>query len=156
MLRKHEQMMELCVAGSKIFSTCGKRQYMCILTNGSNHIVGMGYNGGPSGKKHCKDGGCPRFVEDSPSGSNYDNCIAVHAEQNAFLHSDYSAKPENLYVNGMPCFTCAKLIVNSTVRFVFGFVDTSYQGYEETLTFFQENGVYFYDCEFMEDASKQD
>ena len=129
------------MASAHIFSTCGKRQYAAVLTDESNHVLGMGYNGGPPGAKHCKDGGCPRFLANSPSGSNYDNCIAVHAEQNAFLHSDYTSKPTKLYVNGMPCFTCAKLIVNSTVKHVFCFEDSSYQDYEETLNFFTNHGV---------------
>jgi dCMP deaminase len=95
----------------------------------------MGYNGGPSGATHCTDGGCPRMARNSPSGSNYDDCIATHAEQNAFLHSDYSAKPTKLYVNGPPCFTCMKLIVNSTVKEVYYLPDVSYHGHDQVVDF---------------------
>lgn len=141
MSRKDYQMMELCMRSAEIFSTCGKRQYTAILTDEANHIVGMGYNGGPPKAKHCRDGGCPRFLADSQSGTSYDNCIAVHAEQNAFLHSDYSSNPTKLYVNGMPCYTCAKLIVNSTVKELFCFEDKSYIQYEETLEFLTTNNI---------------
>lgn len=139
--RKDEQFVRLCEQGAEIFSTCGKRQYMAILTNDSNHIVGVGYNGGPSGARHCKDGGCPRFLKNTISGSNYDDCIAVHAEQNAFLHSDFNARPSSLYVNGMPCFTCAKLIVNSTVKRVIIIYDDSYIQHEATMGFLADNKV---------------
>jgi len=135
-----QQFMMLAKQGAKIFSTCGKRQYMCILTDENDYIVGMGYNGGPSGIPHCVDGGCPRFQENSPPGSNYDNCIAIHAEQNAFLHSDHS-KARNLYVNGPPCFTCAKLIANSSVSDVHFIVDASYTEFEQSRVIMMDSGI---------------
>lgn len=124
--RKDIQFMKMCVAMSTVFATCAKRQYAAILTDDLGHIVGTGYNGGPRGMAHCVDGGCPRMLENSPHGSNYDNCIAIHAEANAFLHSDYSSRPTKLYVNGPPCFSCAKLIANSTVTDVYYFEDSGY------------------------------
>lgn len=99
----------------------------------------MGYNGGPSGTKHCKDGGCPRMQEGSAPGSNYDNCIAIHAEQNAFLNSVSDAK--YLVVNGPPCFTCAKLIVNSTVDEVYYLEDPEYKTFDTVREFMVSNGV---------------
>jgi dCMP deaminase len=131
--------MEFCIAGAKIFSTCGKRRYMAVLLDGRHRVVGVGYNGGPSGMEHCEDGGCPRFLENSPSGSNYDNCIAIHAEQNAFLNC--VADPKILFVNGPPCYTCAKLIVNSTVEEVHYVVDPSYKDWERVEKFMKDNGI---------------
>ncbi len=138
---KDIQFLRFCVAGSSIFSTCGKRQYMAILADDDYMVLGLGYNGGPKGSKHCKDGGCPRLEEQSPSGSNYDNCISIHAEQNAFLHSDHSSRPTKLFVNGPPCFTCAKLIVNSTVNKVCYVRDESYVEWANIARFLNENGV---------------
>lgn len=125
--RKDLQFMKTCIEMSKIFGTCGKRQYAAILVDELGHIVGTGYNGGPRGTQHCVDGGCPRLIQNSPHGSNYDNCIAIHAEANAFLHSDYSSRPTKLYVNGPPCFSCAKLIANSTVKDVYYIEDIGYK-----------------------------
>lgn len=125
--RKDLQFMKTCVEMAKIFATCGKRQYAAILVDELGHIVGTGYNGGPRGAVHCVDGGCPRLILNSAHGSNYDNCIAIHAEANAFLHSDYSSRPTKLYVNGPPCFSCAKLIANSTVQDVYYIEDLGYQ-----------------------------
>ena len=139
--RKDKQFMQMCIDHADIFSTCGKKQYTAVLVDSHGHVVGIGYNGGPRGFKHCEDGGCPRFAENSPSGSNYDNCIAVHAEQNAFLHSDYSAHPVKMYVNGPPCFTCAKLIANSTVETVYYLEDQSYTKWKEVKSFLNKAKV---------------
>lgn len=133
--------MKMCVDYSNIFSTCGKKKYTAVLVDDNGHVVGIGYNGGPKGFEHCEDGGCPRLIDGSPSGSNYDNCIAVHAEQNAFLHSDYSAKPVKIYVNGPPCFTCAKLIANSTVKSVYYSPDKSYKDWDRVNSFLSKAAI---------------
>jgi dCMP deaminase len=114
---------------------------MAILTDDDYMVHGFGYNGGAPKSAHCEDGGCQRLEEGSESGSVYDNCIAVHAEQNAFLHSDYTSKPTKLFVNGPPCFTCAKIIVNSSVKTVFYIRDESYAKWGEISRFMKENGV---------------
>lgn len=119
-----------CEMSAKLYSTCGKRQYFAIVLDSNGHIVGTGYNGGPAGTKHCNEGGCPRLAEGSPSGSNYDNCIAIHAEANAFLHSDYSDRRDGrgtIFVNGTPCYGCAKLIANSYVERVVCIADDTYE-----------------------------
>lgn len=139
--RKDNQFMDLCYSIAKIFSTCNKRQYAAILVNDLNHIIGMGYNGGPSNFMHCNDGGCQRSINNSPNGSSYDDCIAIHAEANAFLHSDYASSPTKLYVNGPPCFSCAKLIANSTVKKVYYVSDNNYLTWEYVESFLQKAGV---------------
>lgn len=133
--------MKLCLDIANNFSTCGKKKYGALLLDEKNHVVGMGYNGGPSKFKHCEDGGCPRLKENSPSGSSYDNCIAVHAEQNALLHSDYSSDPKKIYVNGPPCFTCAKLIANSTIEFVYYKIDPNYKDWDNVRSFLLKAGI---------------
>lgn len=52
-----------------------------------------------------------------PAYSDYDNCIACHAEVNALLYSD-RAKVEGgtLYITDEPCTACRKVIANSGVR----------------------------------------
>lgn len=140
-IRKDKQYLELCFSAAKIFSTCGKKKYAAVLVDKDDHIVGIGYNGGPRGFQHCDEGGCPRFKEMSLSGSNYDNCIAVHAEANALLHSDYSSKPTKLYVNGPPCFSCAKLVANSTIEEVYYVKDESYFEWKNIEAFLNKAGV---------------
>ena len=51
-------------------------------------IIATGYNGVPAGMPNCLDGGCLRCQNPNgrfPSGTGYDLCICVHAEQNAIL-----------------------------------------------------------------------
>ena len=141
MNRKDEQYMELCSSISKIFSTCAKRKYAAISVDEYGHIVGVGYNGGPSGVKHCDEGGCPRLTQGSENGSIYDNCIAIHAEANALLHSDYSSRAKKMYINGPPCFSCAKLIANSTVDTVYCLSDQSYKEWPKVKKFLSECSV---------------
>lgn len=102
--------------GAEIFSTCGKGRYMAVIVDANGYVAGVGYNGGPHGWVHCVDGGCPRYLEDTPSGSDYSNCIAIHAEQNSLLHSAGSVRGATVYVNGEVCFTCAKLLANASIR----------------------------------------
>lgn len=147
LINKDIQYMRACVSFAEIFSTCSKRQYAAIVLDKNNYIVGMGYNGGPSGMVHCKDGGCPRQIEQSLNGALYDNCIAVHAEQNALLHCDYSSNPQKIYVNGPPCFTCAKLIANSTIKNVYYIHDNNYIQWEKINDFLLQCGVTTYRIE---------
>lgn len=115
---KDRKWIQMCVDGAQRFSTCGRRQYFAIIVDLNGHVLGTGYNGGPSGTLHCNEGGCPRLYSDSAPGVDYTNCIAIHAEANALLHSDYITRQlgGTLYVNGAPCSDCAKLIANSGLR----------------------------------------
>jgi len=137
--KKDIQYIQMCISMSEIFSTCSKRKYAAILVDEYGHIVGVGYNGGPKNMVHCSDGGCPRVTDNSPNGSMYDNCIAIHAEANAFLHSDYSARPKKIYINGPPCFSCAKLIANSTVEKIYYIKDNNYLDWEKVKSFLVQN-----------------
>lgn len=131
------------VTGAELFSTCGKGKYMAIIVDVHGHVVGIGYNGGPKGWLHCEDGGCPRLTQGSPSGSSYDNCIAIHAEANALLHADYTQYRGGgtIYVNGLSCFGCAKLIANSGLSKV-GYVEGRIQAdADQVLDYWETCGI---------------
>ena len=114
--QKEVKWMQWAHKGAEIFSTCGKRQYMAIVLDEVGHVVATGYNGTPPGTKHCIDGGCERFKQGSAPGSSYDNCDALHAEQNALIRAEpHRTRGGTIIVNGPPCFTCSKLIANSGV-----------------------------------------
>ena len=115
---KDIKYMKWSLQGADLFSTCSKAQYLAIILDTHGRVVGTGYNGVPSGMKHCVDGGCPRVVNNVPSGTPYDYgpglCYAIHAEANAILHSDRTARLDGtIYVGGVPCFGCAKQIASS-------------------------------------------
>lgn len=119
--------MQWCESGAGIFARCSRRQYMAIVVGADGRVLGTGYNGAPAGVRHCDDGGCPRAATDVAHGSGYGNCVAVHAEANALLHSDRSARDGGtLYVNGPPCWECSKLIAGSGITALVHTEDTSY------------------------------
>ena len=67
-------------------STCLKRHYGCVIVK-DDVIVATGYNGSPRGEVNCCDCGvCQRA--DAARYSSYEQCPAVHAEQNALLSVD--------------------------------------------------------------------
>ena len=114
---KDKKFMRWCISGANIFSTCEKRQYMSIIVDVNGKVESTGYNGSPIGFEHCA-AGCPRFVNNAPSGIDYDKgpglCYAIHSEINCLLHSDVNDRRYGtMYVNAVPCLGCAKAIANS-------------------------------------------
>lgn len=100
---------------------CTRDQVACILFKG-NRVVGRGINGAPAGWIHCTNGGCPRGVlsrDQCPAGSNYDNCISIHAEVNAILDAGHNARESSAVVTRKPCMNCAKTLVAAGVRLVY-------------------------------------
>ena len=95
-------------------ATCARRKVGCVLVNSKNHIVSVGYNGVPSKFPHCTDE-IPCKGADAPSGTALDDCLAVHAEVNAFLHLT-SQDAVTAYLTVCPCISCTKMICNSTIR----------------------------------------
>jgi dCMP deaminase len=96
-------------------SNCVRRKHGAVIVR-NRRICSTGYNGPPSGHAHCDEGACPRANSDSPSGWGHDDCIAIHAEANAILYSSPAERERaSIYITGVPCFTCAKLIANSGI-----------------------------------------
>lgn len=96
-------------------ATCPRRQVGAIITDVAGHILSTGYNGVPTGVQHCTDLPCPgaRGVAGDTA-----TCYAVHAEQNALLQCADLDRARYLYVSCTPCFTCAKMIANTKIRWV--------------------------------------
>lgn len=96
-------------------STCSRRKVGAVLVQ-NNYVIGQGYNGVPSGKPHCVDGGCPRGLlsyEEVGPGADYNQhpCYALHAEHNAILNAGANAcRGATLYVTAEPCQQCLNLI----------------------------------------------
>lgn len=95
-------------------STCLSRQVGAVVVF-DNRIVGVGYNGPPSGMQHC--GQCVR----EESGKNLDACPAIHAEINAVQESLRSMGRTSLsgavlYATTQPCTFCLKSIINCNIR----------------------------------------
>lgn len=90
-----------------------------LVQNG--RIISTGYNGTPDGMENCEDGGCHRCShrEDYVSGTSYDVCICVHAEQNALLSAarvGVAVAGAEIYTTMRPCFGCTKELVQARVQ----------------------------------------
>jgi dCMP deaminase len=86
-----------------------------------DRIIATGYNGTPAGLQNCDQGGCERCAnrERYQSGSGYDLCICVHAEQNALLSAarfGIAVAGSTCYTTTRPCFGCTKELLQAQVR----------------------------------------
>lgn len=81
----------------------------CIV-NSEHRIVGVGYNGFPSG---CDDNALPWAREGGYLETKYP--FVVHAELNAILNSIQNLKGCTVYVALFPCNECAKAIIQSGI-----------------------------------------
>ena len=112
-------------------SNCSRRHVAAVIVK-DHHILSTGYNGTPHGTKNCFEGGCPRCAGKAESGTHLEECLCVHAEQNAICQAAYfgnAVKDATIYITISPCLTCAKLIVNAGIREVvyggdYSFLDT--------------------------------
>lgn len=139
---KDIKFLRFALSGAQIFSTCAKRQYMAIIVAPNGRVAGVGYNGSPPGIGHCTDGACPRNAEGSESGSDYGNCIAIHAEENAIVWSDRTMRDGGtLYVGGTPCWQCGKSIAGSGIKRVVYVNDPSYADWPRVEGLLEQAGV---------------
>lgn len=146
---KEARYLQWAIEGADLFSTCGKQKYFAIILDVYGRVVATGYNGGPKGYPHCdSEGACPRLAEGSAPGTSYDNCISIHAEENAVIHADFTSMQKGtLIVNGQVCFNCAKLITNAGIRRVVWLEDGIERQRGRVEAFFESCGVESVPCE---------
>jgi len=112
-----EYFLEVAVLVSKR-STCLRRSVGAVLVK-DKKILATGYNGAPSGLKHCIDIGCLREKLNIPSGQRHELCRGLHAEQNVLLQAalyGISTKDSALYITNQPCIICAKMLINAGIK----------------------------------------
>jgi dCMP deaminase len=135
-----EYFMEIAQVVAKR-SNCCRRQVAAVIVK-SNHIISTGYNGTPRGVKNCFAGGCPRCSGNVKSGEHLDECLCVHAEQNAICQAalyGHATEGSSIYVTISPCLTCAKLIINAGIKEVIYGGDYPYQ--DTVRKMFRQAGV---------------
>ncbi|CAD6566677.1 MAG: Deoxycytidine monophosphate (dCMP) deaminase [Tremellales sp. Tagirdzhanova-0007] len=67
-------------------SNCMKRRVGALLVR-SKRILSTGYNGTPRGTRNCNQGGCRRCNGSARGGEALDECLCLHAEENALLEA---------------------------------------------------------------------
>lgn len=99
---RHSMYMAMARAAA-MRATCYRLNVGAVLVY-DRSVVGVGYNGAPSGQPHCTGNGCQYF---EPTG-----CKVVHAEINALRHIErVMLNPDDrfdLYVTHSPCSDCAR------------------------------------------------
>lgn len=103
-------------------STCMRRQIGAIAVK-DKRILATGYNGAPTGIKHCADrGGCMRERLNIPSGEQQEKCMAIHAEENLLIQAAYhgiSLRGCDIYCTHQPCIMCARKIISLKPKNIF-------------------------------------
>lgn len=106
-----------------IRSTCLRAKVGAVIVDEDNRILATGYNGTPSGVNSCKDyGNCYRIENNIPSGTRYETCRSIHAEQNAIIQVGRKlCKGSSLYVFGhnQVCILCKRFIINAGIEKVY-------------------------------------
>lgn len=111
-----QYFMELTAVVAKR-STCLRRRVGALLVK-EGRVLATGYNGAPSGLKHCSETGCIREERNIPSGQQHELCRGLHAEQNAIIQAALhgtSIDGATLYCTHQPCVVCAKMIINAGI-----------------------------------------
>jgi dCMP deaminase len=111
-------------------STCLRRKVGAVLVK-DKRIMATGYNGAPTGIRHCEETGCLREQLDVMPGERHELCRGLHAEQNVIIQAAYygiATKGTTLYSTHLPCIICSKMLINAGVEKIF-FLD----GYPDPL-----------------------
>ncbi|PRX35768.1 dCMP deaminase [Orenia metallireducens] len=99
-------------------STCLRRKVGALIVK-DKRVLATGYNGAPSGLKHCAETGCLREQNNVPSGERHELCRGLHAEQNAIIQAALHGSSINeatLYCTHQPCILCTKMIINAGIK----------------------------------------
>lgn len=96
-------------------ATCDRKKVGAVIVDKDRRIVATGYNGSPAGKQHCDDVG--HLLKDVDGRAS---CIrTLHAESNAIDQAGTRARGCTMYVTVIPCYDCAKRILNAGVDVVY-------------------------------------
>jgi len=110
-------------------STCTRRAVGAVLVK-DKRILSTGYNGAPTGLKHCLEIGCLREELGVVSGQMHELCRGIHAEQNAIIQAAYHGVSVNgavIYCTNQPCSICARMIINAGIQKIYyqsGYADS--------------------------------
>lgn len=115
-----EYFMDISILVAKR-STCLRRTVGAVIVK-DKRILSTGYNGAPSGIRHCGEVGCLRETLNVASGERHELCRGIHAEQNAIIQAAYhgvSIAGASLYCTNLPCSICTKMIINAGIKTIY-------------------------------------
>lgn len=110
-------------------SNCIRAQVGAVIVGPDKKIKATGYNGTPSKVISCMERGeCYRIKHNIQSGTRYETCRSIHAEQNAIIQAGQDrAQGCTMYIWGheMICILCKRFIVQAGIKDVYLQKDTN-------------------------------
>jgi dCMP deaminase len=109
-------------------SNCVRRAVGALIVR-QGQVAAVGWNGVSESYRDCRGAGCPRCINGGDTGSGYETCICIHAEQHAIADAakrGVSTEGSILYVNLRPCLQCLTIARASGVCEVFYGEDWKY------------------------------
>ncbi|UCG95601.1 MAG: cytidine/deoxycytidylate deaminase family protein [archaeon] len=121
--------------------TCDRGRNGAVIVK-NKRILSTGYVGSPVGLPHCDEAG-HQMKEVSGDDKKSMHCVrTTHAEQNAIAQAarfGMSIEGGTIYTKMTPCYTCAKMIINSGIKRVVCAKD--YHASEDTKNVFKAAGI---------------
>ena len=100
-------------------SNCIRANVGAVIVGSDKTIKATGYNGTPSKVESCAERGeCYRIKHNIPSGTRYETCRSIHAEQNAIIQAGQDkCKGSTMYIWGHDfiCILCTRFIIQSGI-----------------------------------------
>lgn len=104
-------------------SNCLRAQVGAIIVGQDRMIKATGYNGTPTKVESCAEKGfCYRMEHKIPSGTRYETCRSIHAEQNAIIQAGLDrCKASTMYIYGhnFICILCKRFILQAQINDVY-------------------------------------
>lgn len=104
-------------------SNCFRAKVGAVIVGDDKKIKATGYNGTPSKVVSCYElGKCYRIENNIPSGTMYETCRSIHAEQNAIIQAGQDrCQDATMYIYGHEfiCILCKRFIVQAGIKDVY-------------------------------------
>ncbi len=104
-------------------SNCLRAHVGAVIVGKDKKIKATGYNGVPSKVVSCMElGECYRIKNNIPSGTRYETCRSIHAEQNAIIQAGQDrCMGSSMYIWGhnFICILCKRFIVQAGIETIY-------------------------------------
>ena len=104
-------------------SNCLRAQVGAVIVGPDKKIKATGYNGTPTKVISCYElGECYRMKNNIESGTRYETCRSIHAEQNAIIQAGQDrCQGATMYIYGhnFICILCKRFIVQAGIKDVY-------------------------------------
>lgn len=104
-------------------SNCIRAQVGAVIVGEDRKIKATGYNGVPSKVISCAEvGKCYRIEHKIESGTRYETCRSIHAEQNAIIQAGQDrCMGATMYIFGHDfiCILCKRFIVQAGIKEIY-------------------------------------